>query len=530
MKLDRALSRSAVMIASMVCLGLMPGCWASNPGQNTPETENTSKADSDTGLGGVSSSGEVVEGWPEPQVAFVLTGEQHGYLEPCGCSETQSGGISRRADLFRQLREDKGWEVVALDLGDTMKRARQQDKIKFGVLHAALGDMGYEAMTLGPSDLKLEVDFLFSTMANSNEPGDAVPFISANVLFYGSPDLGTPARSRIIEHNGVKIGVTGVLGKKYESKIFPSGGSSAADLLTVNDPVESLTPVVAELKEQGCDLLVLLSQAPQDETKEILGKIPDFDVCLTGGGPEDPSGVTKKVGDTLLIEAGRKGKYAAVLGYYPDDAKMPFRFELVDLDKERFKRTQAMEDHMAFYQELLTAQNIIESEPAVPHPSGHSFVGAEQCGECHTKAFAHWKTTRHSHATETLIHGGPDYHEAEWINRIHDPECVTCHATGWNPQEVFRYDSGFVSMENTPHLTGQSCENCHGPGSHHTELEKQFVKDRQNTPEIQAARAEMKLDLATAEKQVCRKCHDFENSPKFDFAKYWAKVVHRGKD
>lgn len=521
--------RSSLLLAAG-CLCLLTGCWMFGNDSGSNGTTSTEDAETETGLGGKNDSDAIVDGWPEPQVALVLTGEQHGYLEPCGCSETQSGGISRRADLFRQLREDKGWNVVGLDLGDTMKRARQQDKIKFGVLHTALGDMGYEAMTLGPSDLKLEVDYLFSTMPNSKDPGDAVPFVSANVLFYGSADMDTPARFRVLEHNGVKIGVTGILGKKYEGKIFPSGDNAASELLTVTDPVEALTPVLDELKKQECDLLVLLSQAPQGETKSVLEALPDFDVCLTGGGPEDPSGVAKHVGNTLLIEAGRKGKYAAVLGYYPDDAKMPYRFELIDLDKDRFKRTQAMEDHMAFYQEMLKAQNVIESEPAVPHPSGHKFVGADQCGECHTKAFAHWKTTKHSHATETLVHGDPNYQETDWINRINDPECITCHATGWNPQEVFRYESGFTSLEATPHLTGQSCENCHGPGSHHTELEKQFQQDKQNTPEVQAARLEMKLDLATAEKEVCRKCHDFENSPKFDFAKYWAKVVHRGKD
>ncbi|MEZ5950601.1 MAG: hypothetical protein R3C12_15575 [Planctomycetaceae bacterium] len=60
------------------------------------------------------------------------------------------GGISRRADLFRQLREDKQWPVVGLDLGDTMKRSRQQDKIKFGVLLSAAGGHGLSGDDTGP--------------------------------------------------------------------------------------------------------------------------------------------------------------------------------------------------------------------------------------------------------------------------------------------------------------------------------------------------------------------------------------------
>ncbi len=109
------------------------------------------------------------------------------------------------------------------------------------------------------------------------------------------------------------------------------------------------------------------------------------------------------------------------------------------------------------------------------------------------------------------MNGGGHYPEAEWINRVHDPECLACHTVGWNPQEVFRYHSGFISLEKTPQLTGQGCENCHGPGSNHTQLELTFRENRQNTPEIQTARNTMKVDLVRAEKEVCRKCHDAEN-------------------
>ena len=60
--------------------------------------------------------------WPTPAAVLVLSGEQHGYLEPCGCSEKQSGGIARRSDLMKQLRA-KGWPAAGLDLGGTVKRS-----------------------------------------------------------------------------------------------------------------------------------------------------------------------------------------------------------------------------------------------------------------------------------------------------------------------------------------------------------------------------------------------------------------------
>lgn len=528
----RSTHRFRWLLAAGYCLFLASGCWwMSSP--SSPSASSSESAESEKQSDSLPVSNrkrEIVSDWPVPKLAILFTGEQQGYLEPCGCSETQSGGISRRADLFRQLREDKHWNVIGLDLGDTMKRSRKQDQIKFGVLHSAMSQMGYRAMGLGPSDLKLEVDFLFSTVPDSINPETPLPYVSSNVVFYGEPDIGSPARFRIVEENGLKVGITSFLGEKYAGNIFPEGNNSANALLKVEPAVSSLQPVIKHLQAEKCDLIVLLAQATKPETESVLKSVPGIDVCLTGGGPEDPAGTTLKIGETLVLEAGRKGKYAGVLGYYPQDPQQKFRFELIDLDKDRFRRTPEMEAQMAFYQDLLKQQQIIETEPAVPHSSGKQFVGSAQCGECHTKAYAHWKTTKHAHATETLVSGTDKYKETEWINRIHDPECLACHVVGWDPQEVFRYESGFTTLEKSLPLAGQGCENCHGPGSKHTQLELAFRENRQNTPEIQAERASMKIDLVHAERNVCRKCHDAENSPNFDFAKYWQKVVHHGKD
>ncbi|HEX6986834.1 MAG TPA: hypothetical protein VF170_15765, partial [Planctomycetaceae bacterium] len=85
--------------------------------------------------------------WPEPAAVLVLTGEQHGYLEPCGCSEKQSGGMARRSDLMKQLR-DKGWPVAGLDLGGTVKRSRKQSEFKFAAITDALRMLDYRGVGL----------------------------------------------------------------------------------------------------------------------------------------------------------------------------------------------------------------------------------------------------------------------------------------------------------------------------------------------------------------------------------------------
>ena len=60
--------------------------------------------------------------WPKdtkPDAVLFITGQTYGYLQPCGCSRPQLGGLERRANLVKSLK-DKGWPVTGVDLGDVL--------------------------------------------------------------------------------------------------------------------------------------------------------------------------------------------------------------------------------------------------------------------------------------------------------------------------------------------------------------------------------------------------------------------------
>jgi hypothetical protein len=84
-------------------------------------------------------------------------------------------------------------------------------------------------------------------------------------------------------------------------------------------------------------------------------------------------------------------------------------------------------------------------------------------------------------------------------------------------------------MKKTPHLAHNGCENCHGPGSRHVELESGRTA---TVEQKRAARAEMRVTLAEAKARTCAACHDLDNSPDYvkeGFDAYWPKVEHKGK-
>ncbi|HEX4149778.1 MAG TPA: hypothetical protein VHY20_12355, partial [Pirellulales bacterium] len=102
------------------------------PAANVPVAEPAATEDDASKKTGkvdpVKVNGPIFEGWKTPNLAILITGEQLGYLEPCGCAglENQKGGLGRRATLIKQLRA-QGWPVVAIDLGGLVRRFGQQE-------------------------------------------------------------------------------------------------------------------------------------------------------------------------------------------------------------------------------------------------------------------------------------------------------------------------------------------------------------------------------------------------------------------
>lgn len=507
-------------IATLLC-GMAAVLWTLNGCDDPPDTPDPQQSAADPPItdvnhqepGAIPDVIDFCADWPQPAVTLAVTGQMHGYLEPCGCSEPQYGGIARRAALLSQIAE-RDWPVVPLDLGGTLRRTRQQSQHKFQTLMAALRDMKYKAMAVGLEELRLGPALLLSQyVPDENNPDDSLDFLAANVVLFGDPNLGIPRTHKIVRAGSLKIGVTAVFGDALKSQL-PNLNSGEVE---ITNPTAAIKQASAALQAESADLLVLLSHGTTTEAAALAKQHPEFQLILTTGTREEPlTDNPATIGSTTVVQVGHKGKYVGVVGWYPDDTESPFRFEMVRLDGKRFKDSPAMLDHMRSYQDILEFANLAESEPSLQHLSGAEFVGADRCAECHQKATAKWKTTGHATAFDSLRTG------RRGIPRIHDPECLSCHVTGWHAQDVYRYDSGWISESQTKHLAGNQCENCHGPGSRHIELIE--------SGDTEQARTLMKVTKEQARDKLCVTCHDLDNSPDFDFDTYWPKIAHPGLD
>jgi hypothetical protein len=471
----------------------------------------------------IQANGAIFVDWPKPDVALLFSGERDGFLEPCGCAglENQKGGLKRLHTLVKQLRGD-GWPLVVMDLGGQTKRFGMQAEMKFSYAIKALAQIGCQAAGLGPADLRLDI---LSLVINLDEAHN--PFVSANVGIVDF-DSGFTQRYKIIESGGMKIGVTTVLGKQQLA------GLKNSDDLTLLEPYQAIPQVLAELRNAGCDHLVLLSFADAEETQDLARRFHEFDIVVTAYGADEPPNESRAIegARSKLIEVGRKGMYVVVIGLYKN-GQTPFRYQCVPLDA-RFAESPEMRKIMVDYQRDLETIGLdgLGVKPTM-HPSGRLYAGSEACADCHTAATDVYLGTPHSHATDTLTALDPPRH--------FDPECLSCHVTGWEPQKYFPFTSGYLGLQETPQMVGNGCENCHGPAALHTAAENGEIDvDEQ---ELEQLRAALRLKVVDNEGnmegqefangkvvQMCVECHDPDNSPDFDFQQYWPYVKHEGKD
>ncbi len=461
-------------------------------------------------------------GWAKPSFALFVTGRQHGYIEPCGCTglDRAKGGLSRRYSVLKQLKE-RGWEVVPVDVGNQVRRVGAQADIKFHTTAEILQKMGYAAIGFGPDDLRLSpMEVLMSMDPEGNGTSS---FVSANASV-----LEHNPKFKVVEAGGQKIGITAVVGKSALAEIQNED-------ITFTDTPAALRETVDELRNQDCDKLVLLAHCSTEETEQLARDFPMFDVIVTAGGAGEPTMEPTRVdgSNARIVQAGTKGIYVGVLGFY-DDAAEPIKYDRIVLDN-RFPDSPEVLQAFAMYQNQLRDMGLKDlglrpvrhprsTKTTPPEIGERTFVGHETCGECHTSAYEVYENSPHFQATKSIS----EPTERSAIKRHYDPECLSCHVTGWNPQGYFPYASGYLSLEESVALHSNGCENCHGPGSAHVAAENGDVDATDER--IQSLREEMRLSLEEARKTKCYDCHDQDNSPDFDFDTYWPEVEHHGMD
>ena len=355
----------------------------------------------------------------------------------------------------------------------------------FGMLH-------YDAIGLGEKDLAYGKDYL-----RAAETEQKLKFVCSNAVDDAS---GEPlfAPYLVTEKAGTRVGFLAVISPERHVTA-PVEELLAKEKIRLLDPSEAVRKYLPELRTKA-DVVVLLAHTGI-ETAEFLAQDLAVDAVIVGHYPAILDEPTRH-GDTVLAMAGSKsdrfgtldltlgpdGKIAEAKGdavrlliQGPTDGEIQNLFEELDRKQKDMRRDRALaqqRDREQMHQQELVA--------AVTEHNG--ILGAESCKNCHTPEYEAWSQTPHATAFATLA-------EADAWD---DPQCVGCHVTGLADKRHV------VDANLPPEVWNVQCEECHGIGFQH-------ARDG---------------SYLGAGESTCRRCHDPENSPEFDYALYKSYGVH----
>jgi len=528
----------AVTLACLASLGLVLGIfevgYRDGYARTHPVTAQPAAGDLLTDL-------RLFKGWDHPDVVLVLSGEQHGYLQPCGCTYPQYGGLTRRYNLFQALRQ-RGWPLVAADLGDINQKTGPQAILKYTYAMKALDAMGYAAVNVGEHECSMPLTEALAHYALNNSSPRVV---NANLLnrqpgglFNGTVFDWTLADKQA----GPKVGIFGLTGYSVEQKVQ---GKDPTVKFANNAP-QIVLDCLRELKKNKAELIVLLYQGNATEAAACArycadaGKfnpaLPLLDVILCVSGSSEPPAVPAIVGETMIVEVGHKGRYLGVVGAFrrkpPAPSPFELKYQLVSIE-EKLETPQGQEKGhklmalMEDYTAELKRDDYLSKYKQVDHHiqltlKDARYVGSDACMNCHQAAYKIWQGSDHAKAYQTLVDAkNPSL-------RQFDGECVVCHTVG------FGYKTGFENLAKTKFLTDVGCESCHGPCSDHIDrpnnknIHKEINPFKWHGPG-QANAAQQNERLLRTD-TFCQKCHDLDNDNNFQFNLKWPKIVHMTPD
>ena len=432
---------------------------------------------------------------PGPRVRLRLTGHLEGHLEPCGCASGQVGGLARRT--FRSL-QDRGSYDFLIEGGDLTTGGTPLDELKLYTILNVLDDQRarYDAVGLGPGDLALDPDLL----AGFVESFPQLPFVCAD-LVPTDAEMPWPFRAFVdLEEGTAKARVTALATRTPE----PTGGLTPRfELLT---PQAAWTRAMEGVAPDSFRVLLHHGSSASAREAASLDPRPDLIVSIQAEHAEPPRDPEFLDGGVPMVQPGVRGRFLLdVTLARMDGAPRITQYAPIPLEGSR-TRKGALEDpdvralvlaHRHEVQADGTRERMAELSPTA---NGASYVGNARCAICHPEAQAVWEKTRHARAWATL-------EEAAVGERYgwpvpHYPDCVRCHTVGYGQT------TGFVNPEKTPGLRDVGCESCHGAGSQHA---ANPIDNR----------------LGSIGAASCLVCHDFEQSPDFDYAEHWKQIEHK---
>ncbi len=241
-------------------------------------------------------------------VTILHTNDHHGHTLSYSIKSRTVGGLAQRIQLFDEIRQEvdqqNGW-VLILDAGDVTTGTLFSDSFS-AEPDWAVYSRTYDAVV--PGNHEFDIPFSRLTEFASRYK---IPFLCANLI---SRAKQKPVYEpfRVFKKSGHTIGVIGLTNP--DTPVISLYGNDRQ--LLFRPPISAIQDIVLRLRPR-VEVLVALSHLGLTADQRLAQTIPDFDLII-GGHSHDVLRQPMRVGSTIIVQAGSRGKYVGRLDFNLD--------------------------------------------------------------------------------------------------------------------------------------------------------------------------------------------------------------------
>ena len=267
-------------------------------------------------------------------ITLLHVNDTHSHLDAFGPKKPDFsgtlGGIAKAASVIGKVKATEQ-NVLLLHAGDVFHGELFYNKY-FGVPEfQIMQQLGFDAMAVGNHEFEFGPDVLYGSLSTAFPSGGGVPLLSANTDLTEYPALKAYiAPSIVVEKGGVKVAIFGMT-VPDDPTTFPAPARILPDVVLI------AAQTVANLKDQGADIIICLSHLGSLYDKAVAANVPGIDVIVGGHDHyvfEQPISVTNAAGKaTLILQAGDAYKYVGKLSLHFENGVVSMNgYQLIKVD------------------------------------------------------------------------------------------------------------------------------------------------------------------------------------------------------
>jgi 5'-nucleotidase/UDP-sugar diphosphatase len=270
--------------------------------------------------------------WAEAAIDLTILhmNDTHGrilpYVEKSVSQEVPVSGAAYYSKVIETERAGNPEGTLLLSAGDMFQGTPVSNLFRGKPMIEVMNALKFDAMAMGNHEFDWGPDALRELVSSAQ-----FPFLCANITDENFSYFPGTRPYVLLTRKDVTIGIIGLTTPETRYTTKPSHVSNLIFL----DPAEVASRMIEAVKQQGAQLVVVLSHLGLDGDIELAARAPGIDI-IVGGHSHTAVTSPVKVGQTIIVQAGYYGIYVGALKVRVDPESSN---KIVDYSQKEVLRT-----------------------------------------------------------------------------------------------------------------------------------------------------------------------------------------------